>query len=176
MTAHHWNRAGIALETLAEQVFEHGGGPLGINFISCQQSRYQRHNDIGKVMTEFHQHQPARERLPVATKIDELLEYHIHSDVARSTIRDLNVIILTNGGFSRHPYDWRDLEDVIIRRTRMTVNELHENQIKLQFVQIDSAGDSREAFRQLDNDLREKHKLDRYVYDLAYTEEEIDLH
>lgn len=169
MKKHHWNCAGKALEILAEKVFEHSGGPVGIDFLSSPQSRYSQHYNVDMVMREFRNHRLTRLKLLIATKIDELMGYQIEELKVQNRnghpTKDLNVIILTNGSFYRIPSQGKELEKVLIGRVRM-MNDLawlRQTQIGLQFVQLDSTPDSQAAFQQLDDDLHEKHKLNRYV-------------
>ena len=117
-----------------------------------------------KVMSLFDNLEPEGST-PTADTLDEELNEYVHEYKNNRHIKGLNLIVITDG----EPSPGQDVESVVVKYAR-TLAQLDAPplQVGIQFVQVGDEKRAKEFLDSLDNDLQEKHDLDRDVSWLGF--------
>ena len=112
-----------------------------------------------KVMGLFENLEPEGST-PTADILEVELNEYLHDYKNNRHIKCLNLIVITDGA----PSPGQDVEGVIVKYARMLAQQdAPPLQVGIQFVQIGDEKGAKDFLDSLDNDLQEKHNLDRDV-------------
>ncbi len=97
---------------------------------------------------------------PTADTLEVELNEYVHEYKSNRHIKGLNLIVITDG----EPSPRQDVEGVIVKYARILAQQdAPPLQVGIQFVQIGDEKGAKDFLDSLDNDLQEKHNLDRDV-------------
>lgn len=112
-----------------------------------------------KVMSLFENLEPEGDT-PTADTLEIELNEYLHEYKHNRQIKCLNLVVITDGA----PSPGQDVEGVIVKYARMLAQQdAPPLQVGIQFVQIGAEEGARQFLKSLDDDLLQKHNLDRDV-------------
>ena len=116
-------------------------------------------NSADKVMSLFDNLEPEGST-PTADSLDEELNEYIYEYKKNRHIKGLNLIVITDG----EPSPGQDVEGVVMKYAKILAQlDAPPLQVGIQFVQVGDEKGAKDFLDSLDNDLQEKHDLDRDV-------------
>ena len=129
-------------------------------FNACPEDEERLNLDSAeKVMSLFENLYPEGST-PTADTLEIELNEYVHEYKANRRIKGLNLIVITDGA----PSPRQDVEGVIVKYARiLALQDAPPLQVGIQFVQIGDDKGAKDLLDGLDNDLQEKHNLDRDV-------------
>ena len=158
MFSQRWKIASHILASIAAIAVEYDKDGVDIRFFN-EDSEGLNLDSSAKVMEVFNTVKPEGPTL-TAERLDEELCNYVREYETNRRKKGPNLIILTDG----EPEEGQDVESVIVKYARklqeIGAPLLH---VGLQFVQIGQDEDVAKFLQMLDDDLKEKHKLDRDV-------------
>lgn len=162
MEGRRWNMTSRALAEIAEIAVQYDDDGVDIQFFNHRPKKEER-KGLGSakaVMDLFQKYKPRDGPTLTADLLEEELGIYLQDLEKDRDIKGLNLIVLTDG----EPDEDQDVETVIVDCANQ-LKALHAPKLKvgIQFVQIGNDEKAREFLRGLDDDLKDKHNLDRDV-------------
>lgn len=172
MCGRNWREAGEVLSSITEVCTKRDKDGIDIYFLNHQSSSkggkgkadggYYNINNPRTVNSIFRDVQPTKQT-PTGQRLQSILKPYVNELSKASDMDDVkpvNIIVITDG----YPSD--DPESVIVQHARKLDNlDAPAYQVGIQFFQVGSGDDAREALRELDDDL--KHQGVRDMVDTA---------
>ena len=161
MDGPRWTIAKQVISQIASIAVKYDKDGVDVRFFNAYPEDDERLNldSAEKVMSLFDNLDTDGET-PTADTLEVELNEYIHEYKCNRHIKGLNLIVITDG----EPSPRQDVEGVIVKYARILAQQdAPPLQVGIQFVQIGDEKGAKDFLDSLDNDLQEKHKLDRDV-------------
>ena len=161
MEGPRWTTTKQVMAQIASIAVKYDNNGVDVRFFNNYLNDEERLNldSAEKVMSLFENLDPYGET-PTADTLEVELNEYVHEYKNNRHIKGLNLIVITDG----EPSPKQNVEGVIVKYARMLAKQdAPPLQVGIQFVQIGDEKGAKNFLDSLDNDLQEKHKLDRDV-------------
>ena len=161
MAGARWTTAKQVMARIASIAVMYDKNGVDVRFFNAYPEDEERLNldSAEKVMSLFENLYPEGST-PTADTLEIELNEYVHEYKANRRIKGLNLIVITDGA----PSPRQDVEGVIVKYARiLALQDAPPLQVGIQFVQIGDDKGAKDLLDRLDNDLQEKHELDRDV-------------